>query len=239
MDNLSFRELEASDVEVRVSRCTDKGATLLLYKDARCDMRILDEAVGAQGWECSYTETKGNLFCQVSINCDGTWVHKQDVGVPSNMEGEKGEASDAFKRACFKWGIGRELYTAPFIYVGSDKCTIYKKGNGKFACNDRFSVSAMKVKDGKIVDLTIKNDSTGKIVWPAKQNKKPSPFENIKKLKAEALELGITEEGMRSWIDATYDARPLIALNKTELKEVEKYIAGLIADKRELNNESA
>lgn len=169
---LKFRPLEADEIEVRVAQAKENGASLLLYKDARCDMRMLDDAVGAENWECDYQEIHNALYCTVRIfdSDRGAWVSKQDCGVPSNMEGTKGESSDAFKRACFRWGIGRELYTAPFIWVNNQGCTIKQngkdnKGRDRYVCYDRFSVKSIKTEDGRIRALTVKNDSTGKVVW--------------------------------------------------------------------------
>lgn len=116
-----FRLLKADEIECRVSTINEKGLTLLLYKDARVDQNILDETVGPERWQRTHTVINDNLFCSVGIRFDSDnqheWVWKQDVGVESNTEKEKGQASDAFKRACFNWGIGRELYTAPFIWI--------------------------------------------------------------------------------------------------------------------------
>lgn len=167
---MEFRYLTESDIEVRVNRITNAGVELLLYKDARCDMRILDETVGVLNWQCEYYEHKNTLFCKVGIFTDyeraPTWVWKSNAGAPSNMEAQKGEASDAFKRACFTWGIGRELYTAPRIFVYADKCKSLKQGkNGKMQCYDHFSVAKIKVVDGRIVGLAIRNDDTGKVVF--------------------------------------------------------------------------
>ena len=108
-----FRKLTANDVEARVQSCDENGFVLLLYKNARCDMNILDETVGAENWQREHYECKGNLFCRVGIWSVDDWVWKADCGTESNTEKEKGESSDSFKRACFNWGIGRELYTAP------------------------------------------------------------------------------------------------------------------------------
>ena len=123
-----IRALRADEIEVRVGQVTEKGVSLLLYKDARCDKRILDETFGIEGWANSYTEIKGNLYCAIQIfdEITGMWVQKMDCGVESNTEAEKGEASDAFKRACFNVGIGRELYTKIFIFV---KTETVKEGN--------------------------------------------------------------------------------------------------------------
>lgn len=116
-----FRLLNPDEIEVRVSHTTKdfKKAMLLLYKDARCDMKILDETLGITGWQRSHEVINGQLFCNVSIYDEDKkeWIKKQDVGVESFSEAEKGRASDAFKRACFNVGIGRELYTAPDIWV--------------------------------------------------------------------------------------------------------------------------
>ncbi len=167
---ISFRPLTEKDIEVRVARVTNAGVELLLFKDARCDMRILDETVGAENWQCEYYEHKNTLFCKVGIFTDydrgPMWVWKSNAGAPSNMEAQKGEASDAFKRACFTWGIGRELYTAPRIFVYADKCKSLKQGkNGKMQCYDHFSVAKIKVVDGRIVGLAIRNDDMGKVVF--------------------------------------------------------------------------
>lgn len=167
---MKFRDLTANEIEVRVSRITNAGVELLLFKDSRCDMRILDETVGAENWQNEFYEQKGTLFCKVGLFTDydrgPMWVWKSNAGAPSNIEAKKGEASDAFKRACFTWGIGRELYTAPRIFVYGDKCKSLKQGkNGKMQCYDHFSVAKIKVVDGRIVGLAIRNDDTGKVVF--------------------------------------------------------------------------
>lgn len=156
MTSLNFRALEADEIDVRVSRIVeDKGVWLLLYKDARCDMRILDEVVGPENWQREHYEVKGRMFCRVGISIYGEWVWKSDCGVESNTESEKGESSDSFKRACFCWGVGRELYTAPDIWVPTGICEIKKGRNGNPVCYDRFAVTRIKVDDGKITDLAV------------------------------------------------------------------------------------
>lgn len=119
--DLNFRTLYADEIDIRVGRVintpTFKGVTLLLYKDARCDMNILDETVGCMNWQRSHLLDNQN--CRVGIyDFDKEeWVWKEDTGTESNTEKEKGLASDSFKRACVNWGIGRELYTAKNILV--------------------------------------------------------------------------------------------------------------------------
>lgn len=156
---MKFRTLNADEIEVRIQSvrqgAKQKGAILLLYKDARCDMNILDETLGAENWQRTHKEIKGNLYCTVMIRTEHGWIGKEDCGTESNTEAVKGEASDSFKRACVNVGIGRELYTAPFIWVGDDKCTITEI-NGKFQCNDKFYVESIEYDDKRrISGITI------------------------------------------------------------------------------------
>lgn len=170
---MGFRALTKDEIECRVGTCSEKGVSLLLYKDARVDRAILDETVGAENWQCKFYECKGNLFCSVGIASENLrqWVWKDDCGAPSNMEAEKGEASDAFKRACFKWGIGIELYTAPLIWVPADKCNVKQGRNGKPTCFDRFHVQKIIIEDGKIKAVAIVNDSTKKVCYVWQEDK--------------------------------------------------------------------
>jgi hypothetical protein len=168
---LEFRTLKESEIDVRVAQVKQNGLSLLLYKDARVDMNILDETVGSFNWQKKYETIDGRLYCTVSVYDQekGIWVSKQDVGTESNTEKEKGQASDSFKRACFNWGIGRELYTAPFIWCSKD-CNIYSKGKQGnkevFGCNDRFIVEKILFDDKKIINaLSIKNTTSGKRVF--------------------------------------------------------------------------
>lgn len=164
---MQFRRLTADEVEARVGAVSKTGLTLLLYKDARCDMRVLDETVGAENWQREHYECKGNLFCRVGINCDGSWVWKSDCGTESRTEAEKGEASDSFKRACFNWGIGRELYTAPFIWiptVGRDGSANYDlDAKGRPQAN--FVVTGMASENGRITALQIDNSRKRRTVF--------------------------------------------------------------------------
>lgn len=149
---MTFRELTPNDIEVRVQSVKPNGLVLLLYKNARVDMNILDETVGAENWQREHYECKGNLFCRIGIKCNDEWIYKSDCGTESNTEAQKGEASDSFKRACFNWGIGRELYTSPFIWIPAEKCNI---NNGK--CYDRFSVEKIIIENKQITALAIWN----------------------------------------------------------------------------------
>lgn len=156
MDNVTFRNLKADEIDARVQSEHDKGIILLLYKDARCDMNILDETVGANNWQRKHYDCKGNLFCSVGIKCGDEWIWKDDAGAESYTEKQKGEASDSFKRACFNWGIGRELYTSPFIWVPSG---MYRTNEKTGKVKDKFTVSAIEYENNKILFLEIKNKS--------------------------------------------------------------------------------
>lgn len=192
---MNFRDLTAADIEVRVQSAKQNGVVLLLYKNARVDMNILDETVGAENWQREHYDCKGNLFCRVGINANRhftthvdekenvyvtpLWVWKSDCGTESNTDAEKGEASDSFKRACVNWGIGRELYTSPFMWIAADKCNIKEKErNGKktLVCDDKFKVEKIKIENKQITGLAIINTTTGKrcFVWQKekKENKK-------------------------------------------------------------------
>ena len=161
MTELKFRTLNADEIECRVGSVSTNGCSLLMYKDARVDMRLLDEVVGAFNWKREHEIINGNLYCTVSIyNADTKeWVSKQDVGVESNTEKEKGQASDAFKRACFNWGIGRELYTCPFVWVNLGQ-NEWKMGEaGKKQPCVKFSVKDIEYADGKVCKLVIVDES--------------------------------------------------------------------------------
>lgn len=124
MNNISFRLLRADEIEVRVGEKKNGYMSLLLYQDARCAMNILDETLGQFGWACQYKEEKGTLFAGIAIKAeDGTWIWKWDAGAPSNFESQKGESSDAFKRAAVRWGLARELYSAPKIRIQESNAT--------------------------------------------------------------------------------------------------------------------
>lgn len=160
-----FRLLRADEIDCRVAMVKSSGLSLLLYKDARCDMNILDEEVGQENWQRSHSRDNAN--CTVSIWDDSKkqWISKEDTGTESNTEKEKGLASDSFKRACFNWGIGRELYTAPFIWIPSTKCEISQKGTG-YTCYEKFYVSHIGYDENRVINaLQIRNEKTNNVVY--------------------------------------------------------------------------
>lgn len=166
-----FRDLKANEIDCRISQINEKGLSLLLYKDARVDMDILDETVGAKNWQRSHTRDNANCIIEIWDEYKKQWICKEDTGTESFTEKEKGLASDSFKRAGFNWGIGRELYTAPFIYVplkdkeGNDNF-ILKEKNAKATTNTKFYVEAIQITNKEITGLSIKNDKGKRVfVW--------------------------------------------------------------------------
>lgn len=166
---VNFRTLNADEIDVRVAQISEKGAQLLLYKDARCDMNILDEAVGAMNWQRTHSRDNANCVVLIWDEDKREWIGKEDTGTESNTEAQKGLASDSFKRACVNWGIGRELYTAPFIWIPADKVNIRKdERSGKCKTYDKFEVEKIAYDEKKnIVGLAIRNTTMGKraLIW--------------------------------------------------------------------------
>lgn len=168
-----MRLLKAEEIDVKVKQINQNGCLLLLYKTARVDMAILDEEFTPMGWQSDYKTINDVLYCGIGVRHKDTneWVWKWDCGIESRdndgME-KKGEASDAFKRAGFKWGIGRELYTAPFIWA---KVPTVKMGAG-YQLQDRYAKFAVESIDydtkGNITSLVIV-DNKGQIVYRGKK----------------------------------------------------------------------
>ena len=162
---IKFRDLTKDEIEVRVAQYKFGKIELLLYKTARTDADILDETIGAEKWQAEFYECCGNLFCRIGIKCGDEWVWKSDCGSETNIEKEKGQASDAFKRAGFKWGIGRELYTAPRISVPETSC-FCKDGK----CLDKFGIEKIRIVDKKITGVSVLNGKGERVfVWAIKQ----------------------------------------------------------------------
>lgn len=226
---MEFRTLRPEEIEVRAARCTQKGVQLLLYKDARCDMAMLDETLGPENWQRKHEEHNGNLFCSVGVKTDDGWVWKEDAGAESNTEAEKGHASDSFKRACVNWGIGRELYTSPFIWVPG--CVEQK--NERWVCNERFRVSRIEYSaDRQISELEISGKAGVAFSWKAKEAaKKKEPEDGGKFLCARcgAVMKPVKSNGEEIPVRAVYErtiakyGRPLCVKCA---KEEEREIAG-------------
>lgn len=175
MINIHFRNLRPDEVDVRPAEAKDgRKATLLLYQDARCAMNILDSMLGPMAWQREYYEAAGLLFCKIGIydSESNQWLWKSDTGSKSNIEEEKGLASDAFKRAAVAWGIGRELYTAPRITIDLTEKDLF---NGKLC--QSFHVGKMEIKDGVITALTIL-DKWDKVRFSYTKEQAPSSASN-------------------------------------------------------------
>jgi hypothetical protein len=159
-----FRNLYPNEIEVRVQQIKDKGCALLLYKDARCDMAILDETVTAMGWKREHLRDNKNCIVSIFDDKKNIWIGKEDTGTESNTEQAKGLASDSFKRACFNWGIGRELYSSPFIWISfKDGDTTVYNGKTKLAFGVKFRVSKIISSSSKHIEYLEIVDNVNKI----------------------------------------------------------------------------
>ena len=144
-----IRLLSKEDIEVRVAQTLAGNnkvrVNLLLYKNARVDMKIMDELFTPMGWKRTHKLIGDRLYCCVEVYNPETkeWICKEDVGVESNTEAEKGQASDSFKRACVNWGIGRELYTAPKITIELNENEYTKDQNSRIKVWAYFSVKSI------------------------------------------------------------------------------------------------
>lgn len=198
MKNLVFRTLTADEIDVRASQVSERGVVMLLYKDARCDMTLLDETVGTMNWQKEYS--RDNRNCKVSIWDDekNQWISKEDTGTESNTEAEKGLASDSFKRACFNWGIGRELYTAPFVFIPAEKTKITTGKNGKPACYEKFTVSEISYDEKRRINHLVITNKAGTVVYSFGTTKAaavmPAVNPNVEKVRAMLKEKKVDEK---------------------------------------------
>lgn len=189
---MEFRTLTADEIELRVGATTQKGFSLLLYKNARCDMQLLDEVVGSMNWKREHSRDNANCIVSIWDVDKEAWVSKEDTGTESQTEKEKGLASDSFKRACVNWGIGRELYTAPFIWISGhvdadSRARSGYKADQRFVCG--LKVSAIEYNDKRSIKKLVIEDADGNIVYTfgtkkattTKPQKKDAPKEEPKK----------------------------------------------------------
>ena len=172
---MDFRTLKANEIDCRIATINEKGLALLLYKDARVDQNILDETVGKMNWQRKHSRDNANCIVSIWDDVKKQWIEKEDTGTESFTEKEKGLASDSFKRACFNWGIGRELYSAPFIWISAADANIKQGGNGKFQCFDKFIVEQIIYDNERnIAAISIKNTKENKRVFLMDNRKKES-----------------------------------------------------------------
>lgn len=166
-----IRPLRADEIECRIGTISEKGLSLLLYKDARADMKILDEVFGPMNWQRKHEVIGGSLYCTVSVWDDvkKQWISKMDVGTESCTEKEKTKSSDSFKRASVNFGIGRELYTAPFIWLSAGKVRIEKRQDGKFYTQDKFIVGNISYdEENRVITGLIIVNRDGNVVYELK-----------------------------------------------------------------------
>ena len=192
-----IRLLTKEDIEVRVAQTLAGNnkvrVNLLLYKNARVDMKILDELFTPMGWKRTHKLIGDRLYCCVEVYNPETkeWICKEDVGVESNTEAEKGQASDSFKRACVNWGIGRELYTAPKITIELNENEYTKDQNSRIKVWAYFSVKSIGYdsKTRTITSLEIQ-DKFGNVRYsmnaPAAQPAPKEPSQAVKARRAAA-----------------------------------------------------
>lgn len=219
-----FRTLRADEIDVRISQITNKGFSVLLYKDARCDMNILDESVGALNWQRIHTRENANCIVSIWDSDKKQWVSKEDTGTESNTEKEKGLASDSFKRACFNWGIGRELYTSPFIWISDTSYIKTNEKTNKQAVYERFKVSKIEVSDKKVIENLEIVDSKNNVVFstygnaPAKKTTQKE-VEKISKVQISQIRaLEINEKNLCTY----YKVEKLEDLTLEQAKQVIK-----------------
>ena len=247
---MKFRALRADEIDCRIQSIseTKKGvvAVLLLYKDARVDMNILDETVGAMNWKRSHELIGDRLYCTISIRDETTneWVSKQDVGTESNNEKEKGQASDSFKRAGFNWGIGRELYTAPFIWIKLRDDEFFLDKNGKLKTYSKFKVTEIEYDEKKNITLLVIGDKYEdrfvygkKPIYNQPQRGEPpkKQVDTNEKIKQEIVEIvkrkGILFSDVTRHIVTTFYKQKLDSLNGRELVAMKDW-----AEKHEVVN---
>ena len=169
-----MRLLRSDEIECRVATVKDNGFSLLLYKNARVDMLLLDEAYGEMGWQRKHELIGDRLYCTISVFNEktGQWISKQDVGTESYTEKEKGQASDSFKRAGFNWNIGRELYTAPFIWINNSG-EVQKGSNGKSYVSGSFSVKEIGYDEDRNINHLVIVDGKGHVKFDYKTPQAP------------------------------------------------------------------
>ena len=217
---MEVRRLQAKEISCRVQQINENGLSLLLYITSRAAMNLLDDTFGPLMWKRQSKEVNGEERCVVSVyNKDiGEWIERDDVGTASYTEKEKGRASDAFKRACVNFGIGRELYSAPYIYITNAQATIKKKKDKDvYYTYDKFRVKSISYNSrGEIDSLEIVNLSNDyEVVY------KKFPTEHITKPMLITLEEAIDEIGDFNYfnVQKVYDMCSISKLEEMDVKD--------------------
>lgn len=237
-----IRLLKANEIDVRVQMVNQNYISVVLYKDARVDMKILDETFGPMNWQRHHDVINNNLFCTISIYDEDKkqWISKQDVGIPSYNQAEKGEASDSFKRACINVGIGRELYSAPGIFIKPLEGEVTQNKN-KYQTKTRFFVKEIEYDNKCEIAYLVIVDGKGnqRYSWGRKTqanttvaNNKPINTPNNNQLENYRVEIAnmlkvkqIPPERLVAWLKQNYKVDKLEKLNPVQCKTVHDEVA--------------
>lgn len=234
-----MKKITKEDIQVKVKQVFEKGAVLLLYKDARYDMKILDETFGSMNWQCDYKVVKDNLYCGIGVydKEKKEWVWKWDCGIESREDGDgnekKGEASDAFKRAGFKWGTGVELYTSPFIFANVETVS----SNGKWYLKDKFikfSVQGIWYDEEGNIGALVIEDNKGNIVFQWKARGFVIAIDRYKKAVEYLKNIPIDEFKKKKDKIAKQIVGIVNDLTKAGLKEEASFLSGIFAEKENM-----
>lgn len=223
----------------------------LLYKTARTDMALLDETVGPMSWQSDYRVINDNLYAGIGIHsAELGWIWKWDCGVESREDGDgnekKGEASDAFKRAGFKWGIGRELYTAPFIWISSDVVPTVQMGNNwklknafakysvsKIGYNEKREIIMLEIVDDKGRTVYTHGSKTPVKVAPMAEQTNEDVINNQLKPLSEQAKRDIAGATTMADLTSVYNAyattEPILALKEECGKRKAELSGGVVA----------
>lgn len=236
-----MRKLRADEIECRVAQVSSKGCSLLLYKTARVDRAILDEEFGVMSWQNDFKVIDGKMYGGIGVwsNDLSEWIWKWDCGVESNTEQEKGQASDCFKRAGFKWGIGVELYTAPFIWINAET---KQEGNRWKLTNPfvKYSVKSIEYDNDTISNLEIVDDkgntvySMGKKVTKTThktENKVAEPVETAETNSNDIIAIGLRASNNMKELLAVYNENKTQIESDPSLKSIFKEVKKAIIDK--------
>lgn len=245
-----IRLLKANEIDVRVQMVNQYYISVLLYKDARVDMKILDETFGPMNWQRHHDVINNNLFCTVSIYDEDKkqWISKQDVGIPSYTQAEKGEASDSFKRACINIGIGRELYSAPGIFITPLEKEVTQNKN-KYQTKTRFFVKEIEYDNKREIAYLVIVDGKGnqRYSWGRKTqaqppvannkpmnapNNKPTNAPNNNAIEHQRIDLAkmlkakqVPMDTFINWLKREYHVEKLENLNVNQVEEVKHRVA--------------
>ena len=238
-----MRKLRADEIECRVAQVSSKGCSLLLYKTARVDRAILDEEFGTMNWQNDFKVIDGKMYGGIAVcyTNDGNreWVWKWDCGTESNTEAEKGQASDCFKRAGFKWGIGVELYTAPFIWLNVD---VKQEGSKWKLANPfaKYSVKSIEYNNDAISNLEIVDDKGNTVYFMNKkvaktthktEEKAVEPVEKTETNSNDIVAIGLRASNNMKELLAVYNENKTQIESDPNLKSIFKEVKKAIIDK--------